>query len=148
MGTLATRNVPLPHLPLIASKTLITFSDLTQRQIRIHDKDGSSVQRVISEWAIAPLQQWLDVLAAQGQRSGPVLRRVSNGGRELDDLKAGGLYKALSNRCVTAGIQIIKPRDARRTVATELINADRNSLAKITLGSSSVTATLRFRRGE
>lgn len=120
--------------------------DLEQRRIRIHDEGGYSVQRVLSEWAVPPLQEWLDVLAAQGQHSGPVLRRVSNGGRALNDIKAGGLYKALINRCITAGIQIIKPRDARRTVATDLINSEGNSFTKITLGSSSITATLQFKR--
>jgi len=120
--------------------------DLKQRKIRIHDEDGYSAARVLSEWAVPPLQEWLDVLAAQGQHSGPVLRRVSNGGRALDDMKAGGLYKALINRCVTAGVQIIKPRDARRTVATDLINGEGTSLSKITLGNSCVTATLQFRR--
>lgn len=118
--------------------------DLVLGSLYIPIEGGQSINRMLHDWAIPPLQNWLDVLAGQGQFSGPLLRRISSGGRALQNMRADGLYKALKNRCVVAGIQVIKPRDARRTVATNLIYSEGGSLEKITLGSQSLTATLRF----
>lgn len=120
--------------------------DLTQGMICVSSESCHLGGRKLEEWAITPLREWLCVLAGQGQSSGRVLRRISNGGRALSNMQAGGLYIALRNRCVTAGVNILKPRDARRTVATNLINSEGRSLTKITIGSNSLTATLRFTR--
>lgn len=118
--------------------------NLAHGSFRVTVKGGRFVEKYLAGWAIKYLQEWLDVLAEQGQATGRVLRRVSNGGRALADMKPGGLYKALAERSLVAGVPIIKPHDARRTVATNLIRAKGISFAKIALGHKSITTTQRY----
>lgn len=118
--------------------------DLGRGSFRVTVKGGRYVEKYLAGWAIKPLREWLAVLATQNQTTGPVLRRVSNGGRALADMKPNGLYVALEKRCIFAGVPVIKPHDARRTVATNLINAKGISFARIALGHSSITTTQRY----
>ena len=127
-----------------AVSLLIENLDLSQGSFRVTVKGGRFVEKYLAGWAIKHLQEWLGVLAEQGQTSGPVLRRVSNGGRALENMKADGLYKALKYRSIAAGIPVVKPHDARRTVATDLIRAKGISFAKIALGHKSITTTQRY----
>lgn len=118
--------------------------DLAHGSFRVTVKGGRFVEKYLAGWAIKYLQEWLAVLTEQGQTTGRVLRRVSNGGRALADMKPGGLYKALADRSLVAGVPVVKPHDARRTVATNLIRAKGISFAKIALGHKSITTTQRY----
>jgi integrase len=118
--------------------------DLAGRSLSLLTKGGHLTQKPLALWSIQPLEDWLALLAAQGQTSGPVLRRVSNGGRALTDMKADGLYKALMARSLLADVPIVKPHDARKTVGTDLIKAKGVSFAKVALGQNSINPTLRY----
>lgn len=122
----------------------IEHLDLALGSFRMLIKGGRFVQKYLACWAIQPLLDWLIVLASQEQTSGPVLRRVSNGGRALTDMKANGLYKALVVRSLLADVPIVRPLDARNSVGTDLIKAEGVSFTRVALGHKSINPILRY----
>ncbi|MNH34698.1 site-specific tyrosine recombinase XerC [compost metagenome] len=69
------------------------------------------------------------------------MRRLSKTGTILGDLEGNGLYNALKVRCTVAGVPFVRPHDARRTLATDLINEHGINIAQKALGHKNISTT-------
>lgn len=138
--------------------------DLDGGRFRVVVKGGKKAMRYIEEWAIEPIRDWLKEIDDQAKFSrdqppiegptsrrrqpkrsvregGMVLRRLSKSGTILGDLEGNGLYNALKERCEKAGVNFIRPHDARRTLATNLIRDEGLTYAKLALGHKNISTT-------
>jgi integrase/recombinase XerC len=104
-------------------------------------KGNNKDLKYLAAWAVAPIEEWLEELKKQGVLEGPILRRRSKTGRALGPMAPHAVWYALGERCIRAGTPIIKPHDARRTLATDLIEEHGLSKAKIALGHKNIATT-------
>lgn len=82
----------------------------------------------------------------RGSAPGPLLCAVTRGDRLTGEPVSGdAIYQILSRRAALAGVANVRPHDARRTVATRLLNAgaDIAAVADV-LGHASVDTTRRY----
>lgn len=115
--------------------------NLDEGTLRIKVKGGDLVEKYLAAWAIKHLRNWVAELQVQELTDGPVLRRVSKGGRALKNIAPDGIYQALEARSTMAGIPFVRPHDCRRSLATDLIRSHGLGVAKIALGHKSITTT-------
>lgn len=145
--------------------------DLEGGRFKVVVKGGKKALRFLAEWAVPPIVNWLNEIDQQAElwnmaqakneqsesgknikpqsrkkirqvrQDGRILRRLSKSGTILDDLEGNGLYNALKARCLTAGTPFTRPHDARRTLATDLINEHGLNIAKKALGHKNITTT-------
>ncbi|UZE83997.1 tyrosine-type recombinase/integrase [Pseudomonas viciae] len=127
-----------------ATQLEIQDIDLTEATFTIIARGHRSVEKYLAAWSIAPLREWIRELAGQGITSGPLLRRISKGGRPLSKLSPNGLWRALGQRCIYAGVRTIKPHDARQTLGADLISQHGLMTAKLALGHSDVMTTTTY----
>jgi integrase/recombinase XerC len=127
-----------------ATRLEIQDLDLGEATFTITSGGHRLVEKYLAGWAIVPLGEWIAELAKQGIMSGPLLRRISKGGKPLSNLSANGLWRALRQRCLYAGVPAIKPHDARQTLGADLINEHGLMIAKIALGHSDIVTTTSY----
>jgi len=127
-----------------ATQLEIQDLDLDEATFTITSKGHRLVEKYLADWAIPPLKDWIAELARQGITSGPLLRRISKGGKPLSNLSPHGLWRALGQRCLHAGIPAIKPHDARQTLGADLIDEHGLMIAKLALGHSDITTTTTY----
>lgn len=125
-----------------AVKVVIEDLDLTEGQMLVVVKGGKTQTRYLPDWAIEYLVEWRELLKLHEIGTGPVLRRLSKSGRPLSGMSPGGLFVALEDRCLRAGIPVIRPHDARRTLATDMIQDHGLSFAKKAMGHRNVQTTM------
>ena len=141
--------------------------DLPGRRFRVVVKGGKRALRFLADWAVEPLEKWLEEVDRQAATSqnqpvggannsrrrrpktvirsdGMVLRRLSKAGRILDDLEGKGVYVVLKERCALAGIPFVRPHDARRTFATNFIAQHGIAAAQKVLGHKDISTTTRY----
>lgn len=124
-----------------ASRLEIQDLNLDEGMFQVVVKGDHLVEKYLAAWAIEPLREWIAELASLKIKSGPILRRLSKGGKPLSHLSPNGLWRALGERCLYAGVPAIKPHDARRTLATDLIHEHGLNIAKIALGHANIATT-------
>ena len=124
-----------------ATRLEIQDLNLKEGMFQVVVKGGNLVEKYLAAWAIEPLREWIDELANLNIKSGPILRRMSKGGKPLSPMSPNGLWRALGERCLYAGVPVMKPHDARRTLATDLISEHGLNIAKIALGHSNIATT-------
>lgn len=141
--------------------------DLSGMRFKVVVKGGKKAMRYLPPWAIEPIRQWIEEIDRQTQLAsdqapiqgklsrrnkpkrpvragGPLLRRLSKTGTILGDLKGDGLYQALEDRCSVAGVDFVKPHDARRTLATNIIREHGINYAQKALGHKDISTTKRY----
>lgn len=124
-----------------ATRLVIQDINLDEGTFQVVVKGDHLVEKYLTAWAIPPLREWIAELASLKIKSGPVLRRMSKGGKPLSPMSPNGLWRALGERCIHAGVQPIKPHDARRTLATDLISEHGLNIAKLALGHRDIATT-------
>lgn len=125
-----------------AVSVVIEDLDLAEGQMVVVTKGGKTQTKYLPDWGIEYLAEWLDLLKLNEITTGPVLRRLSKSGRPLSGMSPGGLFVALEDRCIRAGVPVIRPHDARRTLATDMIHDHGLSFAKKALGHKNVQTTM------
>lgn len=141
--------------------------DLDGMRFKVVVKGGKKAMRYLSPWAVEPLREWIEEIDRQAQlakdqppiqgspsrrkkpkravrEGGLVLRRLSKTGTILGDLVGNGLYDALKERCIVAGVTFIRPHDARRTLATNIIRERGINYAQKALGHKDISTTKRY----
>jgi integrase len=141
--------------------------DLDGMRFKVVVKGGKKAMRYLSPWAVEPLREWIEEIDRQAQlakdqppiqgkpsrrnkpkravrEGGLLLRRLSKSGTILGDLVGNGLYDALKERCIVAGVTFIRPHDARRTLATNIIRERGINYAQKALGHKDISTTKRY----
>jgi site-specific recombinase XerD len=127
-----------------ATRLQIQDLNLTEATFTVAVNSNRLVEKYLAAWAIPPLRSWIAELKNRGITSGNILRRVSKGGKPLSNLSPNGLWRALGQRCLYAGVPAVKPYDARQTLGADLINENGLMVAKLALGHSDVTTTTTY----
>ena len=126
----------------------LEFADIAQREGRwaivdLVGKHGRVRTVPMPSWARTALDAWA---AAAGVSTGPLLRRVSKGGRVGDSpVTPQGVFEAVVSYASKAGLGRITPHDLRRTFA-KLAHLGRAPLEQIqiSLGHASIQTTERY----
>lgn len=90
------------------------------------------------------IQTW--IYDVRGENSGPLFSRIRKGDDiQNEPLSPAAIRYILEQRCIKAGVNIIRPHDARHTFASSLIKNGADIVAvKNLLGHSSITTTERY----
>jgi site-specific recombinase XerD len=127
-----------------ATQLQIQNLKINEGRFQVVGKGDHLIDKYLAAWAIQPLRAWLVELERRGIHSGAILYRISKGGKPLSPLSSNGLWRALGNRCRFAGINVIKPHDARSTFACDLIRKHGLKTAKTILGHANVASTAMY----
>lgn len=133
-------------------------SELVSINIEDLDKDDQSIkitgkgnkQRMIylDEEALADVCEWIDEYLPHD--TGPMFTRIRSGGDVTSDrLTDQAVRYILEQRCMQAGVDVIRPHDMRRSFATHMLDTIDPLTVQDMLGHSSVETTKKYdRRGE
>jgi integrase len=129
-----------------AEATLLEIKDLDLNEgtFQAWRTNGHFIGKYIAAWAIHPLREWLAELERWNIHSGAILYRISKGGKPLSPLTPNGLWRALGERCRFAGVDVIKPNDARSTLASDLIREHGLNTAKAVLSHADIATTAMY----
>ncbi len=134
-------------------ESLERVEDEGRYEIRIVGKRNSERRIFITGNTARALADWLAIrVFAPGCNSGPLFCVVRKGGAVMPEygLSTTAVHKLLLKRCREAGVSNVRWHDARRSTASNLLDAgaDLSVVAGI-LGHKSVTTSARYdRRGE
>ncbi|MGL6244151.1 tyrosine-type recombinase/integrase [Pseudomonas sp.] len=131
-----------------ATQLKIEDLDLNEGTFQTQVLGGHFTEKYLAAWAIQPLREWLAELARWNIRKGAILYHMSKGGRPLSPISPNGLWRALGERCKFAGVPIIKPNDARTTLASDLIREHGLNTAKAALGHADIATTATYDKSD
>lgn len=116
------------------------------RNLALHVRGKGNKERImpLEPYMLDVVNTW--VFDVRGEQPGPLFSRIRKGDDILPDkLTPAAVRYIFEQRCLQAGISIIRPHDARSTYATNLLS---NGTTLVTvrnlLGHSSVTTTERY----
>lgn len=117
--------------------------DTEEGEIQVVAKGKKRVVRYLAAWAIPYVCAWRDVRQANNFHKGDFFNRIYKGGRLCEKgLTGRGIYKILEQRSIKANLPfLVKPHDARRTLATQMIEEHGELVAQKVLGHSSLSTT-------
>lgn len=117
--------------------------DILTGEFKVVVKGGNIENGFTSAWALPYIQQWLELKAAYGMAGGHILRRVLRGGKITPNgLTGQGVWYLFQQRSMMAGLPFkVAPHDARRTMATEMIEEYGELVAQRVLRHKSLDTT-------
>jgi site-specific recombinase XerD len=122
--------------------------DKEDRSIKITGKGNKERMIYLDEEALADVCEWIDEYLPHD--TGPMFTRVRSGGDVTSDrLTDQAVRYMLEQRCMQAGVDVIRPHDMRRSFATHMLDTIDPLTVQDMLGHSSVETTKKYdRRGE
>lgn len=108
-----------------ASSLQDQYIDLERGEIRVGTVGNVARVEHIEAWVWPYLRAWRDVRRCNGYRDGLFFNRISKSGKLLDAGMTGrGIYYVLSQRSKIATLPFkVKPHDARRTLAAQILQS-------------------------
>lgn len=127
-----------------ATRLQIQDLNLDEGMFQVTVKGDHLIDKYLAAWAIQPLREWLAELVRFNIHSGAILYRMSKGGKPLSPISPNGLWRALGERCRYAGVHVMKPHDARSTLASDLIREYGLNTTKTALGLADIATTAMY----
>lgn len=117
--------------------------DLENAEFKIKGKGGKLSQAFMSPLAIKHVAAWLEVRNKLVGPRGPLFSRILKGGKVLKTgIKPDSLYRLMMERSLKADLPyLVRPHDARRTMATRIIKEEGELAAQAALRHKNLSTT-------